>query len=99
MKFGTLSQLSGVFELYMVDWLWTSVGPSGVLAPQVEVLGATSLKVSWTRPINSNGLLISYTLRLPQPRFDFNVSVTSHEIRQLNAYTLYNVTLTACSGN
>ena len=68
------------------------------MAPHVEVLGPTSLKVSWTRPINPNGLLISYTVRLPQPRFDVNVSVTSLDVTQLDAYTVYNVTLTACSG-
>jgi len=74
------------------------LGPGGVLAPRVEVLGASSLKVSWTRPINPNGLLTSYAVRLPQPRFDVNVSVTTLDISQLDAYTLYNVTLTACSG-
>ena len=74
-------------------------GPSGVLAPRVEVLGASSLKVSWTRPINPNGLLTSYTVRLPQPRFDVNASVTSLDVDQLDAYTLYTVRLTACSGN
>jgi len=74
-------------------------GPGGVLAPRVEVLGASSLKVSWTRPINPNGLLTSYTIALPQPRFDVNnVSVTSLDVNQLDAYTLYSVTLTACSG-
>jgi len=74
-------------------------GPGGVLAPRVEVLGATELKASWTPPINPNGLLISYTVRLPQPRYDVNVSVTSLNVRELDPYTLYNVTLTACSGN
>jgi len=74
------------------------LGPGGVLAPEVEVLGATSLKVSWIRPINPNGLLISYTVRFPQPRFDVNASVTSLDLNELDAYTLYSVTLTACSG-
>jgi len=63
------------------------------------VLGATALKVTWTEPINPNGLLISYTVRLPQPRYDVNASVTSLDVDQLDPYMLYNVTLTACSGN
>ena len=70
-----------------------------MLAPQVEVLGATTLKVSWVPPINPNGLLISYTVRLPRPRYDVNATVTSLDVQQLDPYTLYNVTLTACSGN
>jgi len=70
-----------------------------VLAPRVEVLGATELKVSWTPPIHPNGLLISYTVRLPSPRYDVNASVTSLDVTELDPYTLYNVTLTACSGN
>jgi len=74
------------------------VGPAGVLAPRVEVLGATRLKVSWAHPINPNGQLISYTVRLPQPRFNVSANLTSLDVTDLDAYTLYNVTLTACSG-
>ena len=79
--------------------LIVDTGSSGVLAPQVEVLGASELKVSWSPPINANGLLISYTVRLPTPRYDVNASVTSLDLIQLDPYTLYNVSLTACSGD
>jgi len=73
-------------------------GPAGVLAPHVVVLGATSLKVSWTHPIHPNGPLTSYAVSLPQPRFDVNVSVTSLYVGHLDAFATYTVTLTACSG-
>lgn len=61
------------------------------------MLGATSLRVSWTRPTNPNGLLISYTVRLSNHRRSVNASVLSVNVRRLNPYTIYSVTLTACT--
>lgn len=76
-----------------------ATGPSGVLAPSVTVLGPSSLRLSWYPPTRPNGVLESYTVKLPLPRYTvYNVSQLTLTVTQLSAFTSYNVTITACSG-
>lgn len=74
------------------------VGPAGVLAPTVKIIGPTVMNVSWVEPLQPNGMIEFYTIRLPEPRRDVrNVSVRSVVFEGLTPYTEYAVTVTACT--
>lgn len=73
-------------------------GPAGVLAPTVKIIGPTVMNVSWVEPLQPNGMIEFYTIRLPEPRRDVrNISVHSVLFEGLTPYTEYAVTVTACT--
>ncbi|ESO94175.1 hypothetical protein LOTGIDRAFT_118598, partial [Lottia gigantea] len=82
---------------------WTTVvtkpsRPSGVMAPEVQVINSTAITVKWTTPIKDNGLLEFYIIRLPEPRVEIrNTSQLETVISGLTPFTDYSVTLTACT--
>ena len=74
-------------------------GPGGVQAPNVEILSATSVEITWAPPIQPNGELESYIIRLPIPRIEIrNVSINNLLLENLAPFTEYRVTVTACTG-
>ena len=67
--------------------------------PTINVLTPTTMEISWLLPIQANGKLTSYIIRLPNPRFEiYNTSVMYLYVEDLVPFTQYNVTVTACSG-
>ncbi|XP_071494817.1 LOW QUALITY PROTEIN: usherin-like [Diadema antillarum] len=82
---------------------WTTVitkeaPPGGVRAPTVTVLGPDSVDVSWDEPTQSNGEILSYTIRMPDPRIYLEqTNVTSYTVYNLIPFTDYSVTIEACT--
>ncbi|XP_033110841.1 usherin-like [Anneissia japonica] len=72
--------------------------PGGVAAPLLTVTGPETILVSWSPPVQSNGDIISYTIKMPNPRVPvLYVNVTSYEVANLVPYTEYSVTIEACT--
>ncbi|XP_041469805.1 usherin-like [Lytechinus variegatus] len=82
---------------------WASVitkeaPPGGVREPSVTVLGPDSVMVSWEEPAQSNGEILSYTIRMPDPRIYLDqTNLTSYTVYNLVPYTEYSVTIEACT--
>ncbi|KAK3093068.1 hypothetical protein FSP39_010666 [Pinctada imbricata] len=75
-----------------------STRPAGVMPPGVNILGPTSMTISWQPPLKMNGILEYYVIRLPLPQTELrNISILSLTVYNLTAYTMYNVTMTACT--
>ncbi|XP_071790086.1 usherin-like isoform X2 [Asterias amurensis] len=75
-----------------------SAAPGGVNAPIVTSLDHVSMLVTWQQPAFSNGEIISYTIRMPQPRvYIGDTNMTSKVVSGLVPYTNYLVTLEACT--
>lgn len=56
------------------------------------------MNVSWSPPLQPNGIIEFYTVRLPEPRMEIrNTSILSVIFEDLVAYTEYTVTVTACT--
>ncbi|KAM9109657.1 usherin isoform 1-T1 [Megaptera novaeangliae] len=75
--------------------------PAGVQPPVVDVLGPDTAKVTWRAPLILNGDILTYEIRMPDPRITItNVtsSVFSHIVTHLIPFTNYSVTIVACSG-
>ncbi|XP_077990481.1 usherin-like [Glandiceps talaboti] len=73
--------------------------PGGLSTPVVEVRGGTVIHVSWQPPVQPNGDIISYTIRLPNPQILIaNTSITEYLVEDLVPYTLYSVTIQVCTG-
>nr|XP_006813188.1 PREDICTED: usherin [Saccoglossus kowalevskii] len=73
--------------------------PSGLATPIVEILSSTSIRVAWQPPAQPNGEIVSYTVKMPNPRILIeNVTVTEIIVEDLVPYTQYTVTVQACTG-
>ena len=73
-------------------------GPAGLRPPTIRVAGPTLMNVSWEPPLQPNGVIEFYTVRLPEPRIEIrNISILSVLFDDLVAYTEYSVTVTACT--
>ncbi|XP_003419924.2 usherin [Loxodonta africana] len=75
--------------------------PAGVQPPMVHVLGPDAAKVTWLPPLIQNGDILSYEVRMPDPRItitNITSSVLTETITQLIPFTNYSVTIVACSG-
>ncbi|XP_071962430.1 usherin-like isoform X2 [Antedon mediterranea] len=72
--------------------------PGGIATPILTVTGPESILVSWSTPVQSNGDIISYTIKMPNPRVPVPyANVTSYEVINLVPYTEYSVTIEACT--
>ncbi|XP_044147224.1 usherin [Bufo gargarizans] len=84
------------------DWVEVTTRPSrpvGVQPPDVTILGPYTAKVTWTPPLRPNGDILSYEIRMPEPRILLtNPSVLSYIMTSLIPYTDYSATIVACSG-
>ena len=70
-----------------------------MIVPGVDIISPTSVHVTWEPPLHANGILESYIIKFPQPRFEiYNMSVTQLTVDDLVPFTSYKVTLTVCSG-
>ncbi|KAM8817678.1 usherin isoform 1-T1 [Rhynchonycteris naso] len=75
--------------------------PAGVQPPMVRVLGPDAAEVTWKPPLIQNGDVLSYEIRMPDPRITItNVtpSALSRVVTHLIPFTDYSVTIVACSG-
>ncbi|XP_053408878.1 usherin-like [Mercenaria mercenaria] len=82
---------------------WTAVTtmssrPAGVTPPKVQIKGPEVMTVTWDPPLQPNGVIEFYTVRLPMPQVEIrNISVRSVTFEDLLPYTEYTVTVTACT--
>ena len=68
------------------------------MPPDIRILGPTIMNVSWSPPLQPNGVIEFYTVRLPEPRVEVrNVTVFWVVFDDLEPYTEYSVTVTACT--
>ncbi|XP_060070524.1 usherin-like [Ylistrum balloti] len=72
--------------------------PTGMLPPNVQVLGPRALRITWQTPQKPNGLLEMYVVRLPVPRQEIrNTSVLTLNVTDLLPFSTFSVTVTACT--
>ncbi|XP_060102758.1 usherin [Heteronotia binoei] len=98
--------LAGTLEGGVNSSVWTEVTtkpsrPAGVQPPEVKVLGPDTAQVSWKPPFILNGEILSYEIRMPDPRITLTRNLSSsmnHVITNLIPFTNYSVTIVACSG-
>ncbi|XP_073409429.1 usherin [Dendrobates tinctorius] len=73
--------------------------PVGVQPPEVTMLGPYTAKVAWIPPVQPNGDIVSYEIRMPEPQIVLtDPTVMSYIMKGLIPYTKYSVTIVACSG-
>ncbi|KAG8584399.1 hypothetical protein GDO81_008814 [Engystomops pustulosus] len=84
------------------DWVEVTTRPSrpvGVQPPEVTILGPYTAKVTWRPPLRPNGDIISYEIRMPDPRILLtDPALMSYIMTGLIPYSNYSVTLVVCSG-
>jgi usherin len=74
------------------------LGPAGITPPKVVIQGPSLMTVSWDPPLQPNGMIEFYTIRLPEPHIEVrNISVRTVTFDDLKPYTEYTVTVTACT--
>ncbi|CAH1791583.1 unnamed protein product, partial [Owenia fusiformis] len=82
---------------------WTPVttkpsNPGGLSPPIVRILGPRSMEVKWQPPIQSNGQLELYIVKLPAPSVELrNLTQLMVVVEDLIPFTEYFVTVTACN--
>ncbi|XP_069464673.1 usherin [Ambystoma mexicanum] len=89
------------------DSSWTSVktsqaAPIDLLPPRLDYVleNPHTILISWTSPRTPNGVLQSYQLHrnsIPFP-FSFDASTFNYTDEDLMAYSIYNYTVSACTG-
>ncbi|XP_021347323.1 usherin-like [Mizuhopecten yessoensis] len=83
------------------DWatiVTMSSRPTGMLPPNVQILGPRAMRITWQAPLKPNGLLEMYVVRLPEPRQEIrNTSVMSLNMTDLLPFSTFSVTVTACT--
>ena len=68
------------------------------MPPDVASIEPTSVLVTWSPPIQPNGVVESYVLRFPDPRLEVSPSNGTRKVVEgLIPYTEYAVTVTACT--
>uniref|UniRef100_A0ABM5FDT3 Usherin-like n=1 Tax=Pogona vitticeps TaxID=103695 RepID=A0ABM5FDT3_9SAUR len=75
--------------------------PAGIAPPAVTALGPDTAQVSWKSPLILNGEILSYEIRMPDPRITLTSNLSSsmsHIVTNLIPFTNYSVTIMACSG-
>ncbi|KAJ8045141.1 Usherin [Holothuria leucospilota] len=93
-----VSSSAGSYASLWEEVTTRSAAPGGLRPPTVDVLDSTTMIVSWDPPAESNGVIISYTIRMPQPIIYLdNTTLTSFLVHSLIPYTDYEVTMEACT--
>uniref|UniRef100_A0A8D2ISK6 Usherin n=1 Tax=Varanus komodoensis TaxID=61221 RepID=A0A8D2ISK6_VARKO len=75
--------------------------PAGILPPMVDVFGPDTVQVSWNSPFIPNGEILSYEIRMPDPRITLTSNLSSSMsqiVTNLVPFTNYSVTIIVCSG-
>ncbi|XP_062981457.1 usherin [Elgaria multicarinata webbii] len=75
--------------------------PAGIQPPVVGALGPDTAQVSWNSPFIPNGEILSYEIRMPDPRITLTNNLSSsmsHIVTGLIPFTNYSVTIVVCSG-
>ncbi len=73
-------------------------GPAGVNPPAVKVLNSTALEINWLPPLQLNGVIELYIIRLPEPQLEIrNNTYLRAVVMELIPYTEYSISLTACT--
>lgn len=70
--------------------------PDGITAPDIEVINATSLRVTWSVPSQPNGDIIRYVL-LQNGSAIFSGSSLSLTVTELQPFTFYSYSIMACT--
>ncbi|PIK62300.1 putative usherin [Apostichopus japonicus] len=93
-----VSSSAGSYASLWAEVTTLSASPGGLRPPLVDVLGSTQILVSWDPPMETNGVILSYTIRMPQPIiYVDNITVTTYVVDSLTPYTDYEVTIEACT--
>ncbi|XP_078086591.1 usherin [Mustelus asterias] len=72
--------------------------PAGVQPPHIQILSPNSVKVTWRAPLMSNGEILHYEVRMPNPHITIlNASVLQYTVMDLLPFTNYSVTIVACT--
>ncbi|XP_053139313.1 usherin [Hemicordylus capensis] len=75
--------------------------PAGVQPPELQALGPEAIQVSWKAPFILNGEILSYEIRMPDPRITLTSNLSSsmsYVVTNLIPFTNYSVTIVACAG-
>ena len=73
-----------------------SSAPQGIQPPDLEVLSATNVAVTWRAPAVPNGQIVNYTLYLAQNAVYSGLDVST-VVRNLSPWTEYSFRLSACT--
>ncbi|XP_042331708.1 LOW QUALITY PROTEIN: usherin [Sceloporus undulatus] len=98
--------LANTFEGGINSSAWAEVitrpsRPAGIQPPKVQVLGPDTAQVFWQDPFIPNGEVLSYEIRMPDPRITLTKNMSSsmsHIVTNLIPFTNYSVTIVVCSG-
>ena len=75
-----------------------STGPAGVTPPVLTVLNSTSIEVTWSEPLQTNGIIEYYLLEWADARREIrNFTQLRVVLDNLVPYTEYSITLAACT--
>ncbi|XP_078675414.1 usherin-like isoform X2 [Branchiostoma floridae x Branchiostoma belcheri] len=100
-EYRMLAYVQDITEPAYSDWAEVTTQaarPAGLSRPTVQVLGPTSMFVTWLAPSQPNGALTRYVIRMPDPRIELtNTNITSYTVEGLVPYTSYSVTIQACT--
>ena len=71
--------------------------PSGVGVPMLTALSSSSIRIDWTPPAMPNGIITMYIVTVLPAMINITTVQTSVTVQNLLPYTLYQVTITACT--
>lgn len=72
--------------------------PSGVSPPVLTALTNSSIRISWVPPSMPNGIIIMYNVTVVPGTITFTTPQTNVTVQNLLPFTLYQVTIIACTG-
>lgn len=71
--------------------------PSGVTPPILTALSNSSIRIDWVPPSMANGIITMYTVTILPDMINITTLQTSVTVQNLQPFTLYQVTLLACT--
>ncbi len=76
--------------------MWMCTVPVGLDPPVLELLNATSLRVQWSPPTSSNGIIVTYDLIVSSSMSVVSINqglATSTLLHNLTPFTLYQISV------
>ena len=70
--------------------------PDGIVAPEIEIINATSLRITWSVPSQPNGDIIQYIL-VENGTAIFNGTSLSYIVTNLEPFSYYSYSIMACT--
>ena len=71
--------------------------PSGVSIPMLTALSNSSIRIDWVPPLMPNGIITMYSVTVLPDMINITTVQTSAMVQNLLPFTLYQVTLIACT--